>query len=87
MLNKTIKKDVYAIIMEIDNRITVEKIMKSKNLISDLGFDSIKMINFIVEAEHKFGIEFDDDDLDVKKLDSLECILHTIEKKCELKEK
>jgi phosphopantetheine attachment domain protein len=86
MLNKTIKKDVYAIIMEIDNRITVEKIVKSKNLISDLGFNSIKMITFIVEVERKFGIEFDDD-LDVRKLDCLEGILHTIEKKCELKEK
>ena len=86
MLNKTIKKDVYAIIMEIDNRITVEKIVKSKNLISGLGFNSIKMITFSVEVERKFGIEFDDD-LDVRKLDCLEGILHTIEKKCELKEK
>ena len=78
--------NVYEIIKEIDISISEEKIISSKNLISDLGFDSLKMISFIVAIENKFKIEFDDDDLDITKLDSLENVLCIIENKCELRD-
>ena len=51
-----------------------------------MGFDSLKMISFIVAIENKFKIEFDDDDLDITKLDSLENVLCIIENKCELRD-
>ena len=85
-MKEEIKKTVYEIIKEIDISISEEKIISSKNLISDLGFDSLKMISFIVAIENKFKIEFDDDDLDITKLDSLENVLCIIENKCELRD-
>lgn len=85
-MKEEIKKNVYEIIKEIDISISEEKIISSKNLISDLGFDSLKMISFIVAIENKFKIEFDDDDLDITKLDSLENVLCIIENKCELRD-
>lgn len=84
-MKEEIKKNVYEIIKEIDISISEEKIISSKNLISDLGFDSLKMISFIVAIENKFKIEFDDD-LDITKLDSLENVLCIIENKCELRD-
>lgn len=85
-MKEEIKKNVYEIIKEIDISISEEKIISSKNLISDLGFDSLKMISFIVAIENKFKIEFDDDDLDITKFDSLENVLCIIENKCELRD-
>ena len=85
-MKEEIKKNVYEIRKEIDISISDEKIISSKNVVSDFGFDSLKRISFIVAIENKFKIEFDDDDLDITKLDSLENVLCIIENKCELRD-
>lgn len=48
------------------------------NLIHDLQFDSIMMMEFIVEIEDKFDIVIDGDDLDVKKISKLGFIIDMI---------
>lgn len=35
------------------------------NLIEDLMFDSISLLELIVEIEDEFGIEFDEEDIDI----------------------
>lgn len=35
------------------------------NLIEDLMFDSISFLELIVEIENEFGIEFDEEDIDI----------------------
>lgn len=86
-MNQNVEKSVYEIIKRIGNINDEKKMELDVCLIEDLGFDSIKMITLIVEIENEFGIEFDDDDLDIKKLDLLENIINIIMNKLELKEK
>lgn len=38
------------------------------SLVKDLGFDSVQMVELIVEIESEFDIEIQDDDLDIEKL-------------------
>jgi acyl carrier protein len=37
-------------------------------LTSDLGYDSVQIIELIVELENEFNIEIDDDDLEIENL-------------------
>ena len=41
------------------------------NLKDDLGFSSLKMVELILEIETVYGIEFDDSDLDVSKINTV----------------
>ena len=45
-----------------------KNIIEGYNLSEDLGFDSISIINLIVELEDEFDIEIDDNDLDFNKI-------------------
>ena len=50
------------------------------NLVNDLSFDSIDLMNLIVSIENEFGISFDIDDLDYEKivyLNELESLIDT----------
>ncbi|MCL2864490.1 MAG: phosphopantetheine-binding protein [Lachnospiraceae bacterium] len=40
----------------------------SLDLVNDLGFDSILIVQMVVELEEVFDIEFEDDELDMKIL-------------------
>lgn len=37
----------------------------------DLGFNSLKMVELIFEIEKRYDIEFDDNDLDVSKINTV----------------
>lgn len=56
-----IKKIISEIIYEfiLDNKVRIED---SKSLIEDYHFDSLMLIEFIVEIEKRFGITFKTDD-------------------------
>lgn len=57
------------IIVNISNQeISISDIKSETILTTDLGFDSVKIIELIVEIETAFDIEIDDDDLDIEKL-------------------
>ena len=51
-----------------DNRTVDQEALKNisedSDFIADLGLPSTEMINVIAKAEDKFGLEFDDDDVD-----------------------
>ena len=50
------------------------------NLIDDLGFDSINMLQLILELEERFNISLSDDDLDIDNFKSVKSITTLIEK-------
>lgn len=47
---------------------------------ADLTLDSLSFIALIVELEHEFNIEFDDENLDIRKYADLESLLFDIKK-------
>jgi len=57
-----------------------EEIHNQTDLITDLGFDSISIIQLIVEIEDSFNIVFSDNDMDIEKLGSYGQLLQLIVK-------
>ena len=51
------------------------------SLSMDLSLDSLSFIRVISEIENEFNINFDDEDLDIDKIDSINKISKIIEKK------
>ncbi len=50
------------------------------DLIDDLGFDSINMLQLIIELEEQFDISISDDDLDIDNFKNIKSITALIEK-------
>lgn len=61
------------------NGIDICSINNKTNLTTDLGFDSLEIVELIVELENEFNIEFDDDDLDIENITVFHKLLETIE--------
>ena len=57
-----------------------KNIIGGYNLSEDLGFDSISIINLIVELEDEFDIEIDDNDLDFNKIAEFNYLCKIIKK-------
>lgn len=72
-------KDVLLKITE--KNITAEKITDETTLIKDLGFDSLNMVELIVEIEEAFDAEIEDDDLDINTLNSYQSLKTLVENK------
>lgn len=67
------------------NKILIEKsfladIKPELKLKEDLGFDSLNMVELIVELEDEFNIEFDESDLDPTKLLTVSQVYGVVEK-------
>lgn len=74
-----IEKRLKSIIMNVAlNGIREEDISKDTILTIDLGYDSIKLVELVVEIENEFNIIMDDEDLDVEKLSVYNKLLETI---------
>lgn len=58
---KNIKDEVRAIVAE-KLGIELEQVIASANFQSDLGADSLDIVELIMEFEQKFGIEISDED-------------------------
>ena len=61
MLMKNIKDEVRAIVAE-KLGVELEQVIDSANFQSDLGADSLDIVELIMEFEQKFGIEISDED-------------------------
>ena len=57
-----------------------EEIAEDQSLKSDLGMDSLNVVELIVELEEVFGIEIDESDLDPAELQTVGQIYSLIEK-------
>lgn len=56
-------KDILKTVRTIDQN-KIENLNENTDFITDLGMPSTEMINVAAKAEQKFGVEFDDDDID-----------------------
>ena len=76
------EKKLKQIIVDVaTNSIELSVINDLTVLTNDLGFDSVQIVNLIVELEVQFGIEIDDDDLDIEKLTEYHNLLEMIKNK------
>ena len=63
-----LEKKLKSLIMEYKEGVVENEITNKTNLIDDLHFDSVELIQFIVRLEEEFNIELDDDDLEIEKI-------------------
>ncbi len=65
----TIDQKLKEIILKIATQDTdINNINEETILTDDIGYDSIEIIELIVELESEFNIEIDDDDLEIENL-------------------
>ena len=74
------KEELLKLIYEISEK-DMEDIERNSvsDLIDDLGYDSLSILELTVEIEGHFGIYLDDDDLDIQKLRKIDNIVHIVE--------
>ena len=65
----------------------LEEDIKPDPELKELSLDSLSFVEFIVRAEEAFGIEFDDEDLDVGRWKTAGACAEKIEELCRRKEK
>ena len=53
---------------------------KNCNLKEGFGFDSLLMVELVIEIEEQFGFEFDAEEMDMKKLQSYQNLLDLVRK-------
>lgn len=54
--------------------------IKLEDTLRDLGFDSFKTVELVVSLEDYFGITFEDSDLDISKLLSVDDAINLVKK-------
>lgn len=59
-----------------------EKILQNKdcNLKEELGFDSLLMVELIIEIEEQLGFEFEAEEMDMKRLRSYQNLLELVKR-------
>lgn len=77
MIEERMKK----LIREAGDNVDVERLDEKINLIDDYGFDSVNLVQLVVSIEDEFGIEFEDDDLEMDKISKYTELIKIIEKK------
>lgn len=66
------------------NPARLQSVTEQTDLITNLGAPSTELVNIVAKAEEKFGIEFEDDDIDdigSKMSDVIDLIMKYINKK------
>lgn len=81
MVSEVSEKIKMIIISKGKKEVDANSIEEQTNLIDDLGFDSVQMIEFIVSLEESFGVSLDDADVDLDVLSKYGVVVKMIEKK------
>jgi acyl carrier protein len=66
------------------NQTRLQSVTEQTDLITNLGAPSTELVNIVAKAEEKFGIEFEDDDIDdigSKMSDVIDLIMKYVNKK------
>lgn len=69
------------VIISCSDAVELEKINDDTDLVKDFGFNSVNLIQLIVELETVFDIEIDDEDLQVDKLSTYKGLLQILKEK------
>lgn len=64
---------------------SLEEIKSDTDIVSDFGYDSIRIIQLIIDIEHKLNIKIDDDFLRVDVISNYDILLNHIMDKINLK--
>lgn len=76
---KNLKK-LSILIQEINPDLQLEQINITSNLINDLGYDSLQLMQLITLVEEKFDMIFSENDFNVDTLSSIKGLLNVINK-------
>lgn len=66
-----LQKRLYEVIIKNGDGLSFGNLDNSLNLIDDFGFDSLNLIQMVVEIENEFNIEFEDEHLVIEVLSNL----------------
>lgn len=79
---KTIEQQLKEMILkeEENNNVDIEK-LEQFHLVNDLGFDSMQVIDLIMEIEQKFDFDFDDDEMDIELICDFQELVKLVEQK------
>ncbi|WP_391204469.1 acyl carrier protein [Psychrobacillus sp. L4] len=61
-------------------QLTAEEIKEDSSLIEEFGFDSLQMIQLIIDIEEHFDFMFDEEDLFVEGLSTFGSFMRLVEK-------
>lgn len=86
MTREQVKDKIVEILMTVH---TIDKkklvnVTEKTDFITDLGAPSTELVNIVAKAEEKFGIEFEDDDIDdlsSKMSDTIDLVMRYLDKK------
>ncbi len=76
MNNKNVENTIIEIISK--NAIEIEGGIKLENRLVDIGINSLSYVKSIVQLENEFGFEFKDEDLDFRKIESIQDIYNKV---------
>ena len=73
-----IEKKLINIIKHCDDSVDTKEINNKTDLVNDLGFDSISIIQLVVELENEFDIEINDEYLLIEYLSPFKSLIEII---------
>ena len=86
MTREEVKNKIVEILRTVPtiNPARLQNVTEQTDLITNLGAPSTELVNIVAKAEDKFGIEFEDDDIDdigSKMSDVIDLIMKYVNKK------
>lgn len=80
-MKKAVYEEVKKIIIQVNEVLSNIDINKETNLINDLGFESIMIMELIIKIEETFLFEFSDEEMEIEKIIIVGNLVETIEDK------
>ncbi len=76
------KNEKYLLLTKLifENANNKEEVKMDSNLVEDLGYDSVALVQLIIDIEDEFGINLTNDDLVADKLETTKLLFELIEK-------
>jgi Phosphopantetheine attachment site. len=78
IVKEHVMNDLFDIIYSLQAVLSREELDVNINLIDDLGFDSITIIQLVVDIESKFNILFSHEDMIMDKLNNISALYYLI---------
>lgn len=79
-MRDNIKMEIKEMIAKANGEFTVTEIKDDTNLLLDLGFDSIMLVQLLADIEERYNILIKDEDMDTDILYIVSSLVKTIEK-------
>ncbi len=64
MTREEVRKSFLDLVTPVANGVDASSISDSTSLVTDLGINSLRVVDLVLEVEDKFGIEIDSDSMD-----------------------